>query len=102
MGEEDEIGQRDRDRAVLKRSRQSRTTRVLRQTFCARTDVLPALVPCETALATASATQAQVDLTPHVLLILALALLSGLDSRFVEWLPEEYAVGACVSVPRLV
>ena len=72
----------------------------LRQTFREQT---PSLLSCLVATpATASAAQAQAHLTPRGLLLLALGLLTGLNARLVEWLTEEYAGGACVSVAPLV
>lgn len=87
--------------AVLVRSRQTRTTLALLQTFHAQTrfllsrlaTVLPPVPYSDGALL-------QAQLTPRDLLVLELGPLSSLDARFVEWLAEEFAGGARVSVRR--
>jgi hypothetical protein len=83
----------DEEDAVLVHSREARTTLALLQTFHAQTRFL--LSRLATVLPTA-----QAQLTPRDLLVLALGPLSSLDARFVEWLAEEYAGGARVSVRR--
>lgn len=92
----------DEDGAVLVQGRQTRTTLALLQTFHAQTRFL--LSRLATVLPPASAVPlsdgAQAQLAPRDLLALALGPLSSLDARFVEWLAEEYAGGARVSVRR--
>jgi hypothetical protein len=105
---------------VLMRNRQSRTTLALLQTFHARTRFwlsrLIALLPPPppsppppppAIAATRNSTDADdspapgtdgpvpetVQLTPRDVLELNLSPLSTLDTRFVEWLAEEYAAG---------
>lgn len=110
-GDEGRAGEEeDGDGAVLVRSRQARTTLALLQTFHAQTRFL--LSRLATVLPSAPAAslapdgggaaqqQRQVQLTPRDLLALALGPLSSLDTRFIEWLAEEYAGGARVSVRR--
>ncbi|KAI9456040.1 hypothetical protein BJY52DRAFT_1213071 [Lactarius psammicola] len=94
-------GDGDEDGAVLVRSRQARTTLALLQTFHAQTRFL--LSRLATVLPSSSSSSSPSDaqqLTPRDLLVLALGPLSSLDARFVEWLAEEYAGGARVSVRR--
>ncbi|KAH9023828.1 hypothetical protein EDB85DRAFT_2183174 [Lactarius pseudohatsudake] len=89
------------DGVVLVRSRRTRTTLALLQIFHAQRRFLisrlatvlpsdPSTVP--------SLPDAQ--LTPRDLLTRALGPLSSLDARFIEWLTEEYAGGARMSVCR--
>ncbi len=81
------------------RSRQARMTLALLQTFHAQTRFL--LSRLATVLPpSASSLSDDAQLTPRDLLVLALGPLSSLDARFVEWLAEEYAGGARVSVRR--
>ncbi|KAH9168538.1 hypothetical protein EDB89DRAFT_1855427 [Lactarius sanguifluus] len=88
----------DGDGAVLVRSRQTRTTLALLQTFHAQTRFL--LSRLATVLPSTASPLPDAQLTPRDLLALALGPLSSLDARFVEWLAEEYAGGARVSVRR--
>ncbi|KAH8980082.1 hypothetical protein EDB92DRAFT_2107324 [Lactarius akahatsu] len=91
-------GDEDEDGAVLVRSRQTRTTLALLQTFHAQTRFL--LSRLATVLPSTASPLPDAQLTPRDLLVLALGPLSSLDARFVEWLAEEYAGGARVSVRR--
>ncbi|KAH9025915.1 hypothetical protein EDB84DRAFT_1611676, partial [Lactarius hengduanensis] len=91
-------GDEDEDGAVLVRSRQTRTTLALLQTFHAQTRFL--LSRLATVLPSTASSPSDAQLTPRDLLVLALGPLSSLDARFVEWLAEEYAGGARVSVRR--
>ncbi|KAH8985050.1 hypothetical protein EDB86DRAFT_3105849 [Lactarius hatsudake] len=91
-------GDEDEDGAVLVRSRQTRTTLALLQTFHAQTRFL--LSRLATVLPSTASSLPDAQLTPRDLLALALGPLSSLDARFVEWLAEEYAGGARVSVRR--
>ncbi|KAH9052330.1 hypothetical protein EDB87DRAFT_1797946 [Lactarius vividus] len=93
-----DISDEDEDGAVLVRSRQTRTTLALLQTFHAQTRFL--LSRLATVLPSAASALPDAQLTPRDLLALALGPLSSLDARFVEWLAEEYAGGARVSVRR--
>ncbi|KAI9433131.1 hypothetical protein H4582DRAFT_1820081, partial [Lactarius indigo] len=88
----------EEDGAVLVRSRQTRTTLALLQTFHAQTRFL--LSRLATVLPSVASTVSDAQLTPRDLLALALGPLSSLDARFVEWLAEEYAGGTRVSVRR--
>ena len=97
-GGDDEGGVGEED-AVLVRSRRARTMLALLQTFHAQTRFL--LSRLATVLPpSASSLSDDAQLTPRDLLVLALGPLSSLDARFVEWLAEEYAGGARVSVRR--
>ncbi|KAF8264240.1 hypothetical protein EI94DRAFT_1738825 [Lactarius quietus] len=98
-GEEDEQEEEEEEHgAVLVRSRQTRTTLALLQTFHAQTRFL--LSRLATVLPPTDGPQ--LTLTPRDLLVLELGPLSALDARFVEWLAEEYvsAGGARVCVRR--
>jgi hypothetical protein len=79
---EQEEEEAEEDGAVLIRSRQTRTTLALLQTFHAQTRFLLSR------LATVLPPDGQ--MTPRDLVVLELGPLSALDARFVEWLAEEY------------
>jgi hypothetical protein len=86
------------DGAVLVRSRQTRTTLALLQTFHAQTRFFVERL----AVVLTSSSGPEQLLTPRDLLVLELGPLSCLDARFVEWLAEDYAAegGARVCVRR--
>ena len=84
--EEEEEEEEEEDGAVLVRSRQTRTTLALLQTFHAQTRFLLSRL----ATVLPSSNDAQL-MTPRDLVVLQLGPLSTLDARFVEWLAEEYA-----------
>ena len=88
--------------AVLVRSRQTRTTLALLQTFHAQTRFFVERLALVLPSSSSSSGSGPEQLTPRDLLVLELGPLSCLDARFVEWLAEEYASegGARVCVRR--
>ncbi|KAH8991567.1 hypothetical protein EDB92DRAFT_2114554 [Lactarius akahatsu] len=87
----------DEDGAVLVRSRQTRTTLGLPQTFHVQTRLLLSRLAIVLPFTASSLPVAQ--LTPRDLLTVVLGPLSSFDACFVEWLAEGYAGGARVSAP---